>query len=151
MGHLHAPEGRIVIGAQHSHRIQSQHSKVSQIVIRQSFPSQVRVDAPKPPESCATTSMPREVRDKDASLISHDNKLDVSTTVDENADLPSNFDRNIHEKAGDLGSDNLLGVNSASIDAFDSLCLAGFETGLISVNSDKRDSHTCCVFNVNNI
>jgi len=71
--------------------------------------------ASQPEDSRSITG---EVRNRNPLLISHDDEFDGSSTTYQNADLASNFIREITEKAGEFRRNNLLRRDFPSIDMF---------------------------------
>jgi len=68
----------------------------------------------------------REIRDRNALLISHRYDFNRSSSANKNTDLSSDFVRKIGEKAGEFGSKNLFRRDPPSVNMFDPFNLIRF-------------------------
>jgi hypothetical protein len=80
----------------------------------------------KTPQTEDPGPIPREIRDRNALLISYDDDLNGSSSANKNTYLTSDFVRKIGEETGEFGGKNLLWRDSPSINMFDLLNLIRF-------------------------
>jgi hypothetical protein len=80
----------------------------------------------QPPQSKNSRSIPGEVRNRNPFLISDNDEFNRTPTAYEDADLSTNFIREVTQEAGDFGRHNLLRRDFSSIDMFNSSDLIWF-------------------------
>lgn len=89
----------------------------------------------KTPQTQDPRSIPREVGDRNALLISNHDDFNGPSPANEDADLTSNFVGKVGEKTDKFRRDNLLRRDSPSVNMFNSLDLTRFQTEDVAINS----------------
>jgi|SRR5262245_55010004 len=88
----------------------------------------MRMQAAQAPESLDANSGALEVRQHDAARVSNDDVFYVAAPIDEDADLPAYFTRNLGEMSSKFLGDDLAGMNAPLIELLQAVDLAWFKT-----------------------
>lgn len=123
--YVHSAGRPVGVHGQNGHCVESQEGQVRQVVIRQPLPSQVRMDASKPPEPRLPSPVPGQIGDENSSLITDHHILNISPSVDEDTYLAPDLPGNLRHKPGQFRGDNPLRRDSPPVEAFDAVDLTG--------------------------
>ena len=118
-GAHHAGQTRAVVHVHGDHQVEPEEREVVQVVLRQLFAAQVRVDGAQAAEAVLADARALEVGPLDAARVADDDGLDVALAVDERADLPARLVRKLGELARELGRDDLLRRDAARVELLD--------------------------------
>ena len=97
----------------------------------------MREDQAKSPEATASSTCTTEFRNEDLVGISNNDLLDLSTSIDEEAYLPTTFAANFTETPCRLWIDKGILGQASAVKALEGLCLVGFKPLCVAV--DLRD------------
>ncbi len=122
-----AGQTRAVVHVDRDHQVEAQQREVVQVVLRQLFAAQVRVDGAQAAETPLADARALEVGPLDAARVADDDRLDVALAVDERADLAPRLVRKLGELARELGRNDLLRRDAARVKLLDAPELVGLE------------------------
>ena len=92
--------------------IESQQRQVGQIVVGEGFVVEVRVDQAQPAQTVAAAPVGGEVGKKHGTRVADHDGPDVSTAIQQDADLALDLARDLGKGAGELGRYNALGTTA---------------------------------------
>jgi hypothetical protein len=122
------------------HQIETKQSQIGQVVLRQLFAAQVRVDAAQAAKTVCGDARAAQVGQFDALGIADDDRLDVALAINERADLPAGLKREFGNLAGKFRRHDLLRRDATRVEFFDAPELIGFESLCVAVNG----ADVCC-------
>ena len=105
-------------------RIQPQECQIGQIILAQSLSSKVGMDQAKPSKTAGARACARQVRNKELVGIPDDDMGEFPSSIDEQAELPTELSRELTQPSGKLGSDKAVGWISAPVQSQECLGLA---------------------------
>jgi hypothetical protein len=91
------------------------------------------VDQPQPSQQALAERIVGQFRDEDLPFVADDDVFDFAEAVDEETDLPPDFQRQFGQGAGQVRRDKFDRGNPPPVEAFKGLELAGLEAGEIAV------------------
>jgi hypothetical protein len=127
-----AGQSVVWIDVDRNHQIESQQSEVSEVVLSQAFAAQMRVQAAQSAEAIDGDADTFEVRKLDAPVISNHHIFDVTTAIDERADLSPRFVREFGQLAREFGCQYLVWRDPPGVELFDAANLIRLQAGGVS-------------------
>jgi hypothetical protein len=128
-----AGQTRPPIDIHRDHQIETQEREVGEVVLRQLFAAQVRVDAAQSAKAVFGDACSFQVGEFNAPRIADDNVFDVAFAVNQDADLPSCFVREFGELARKFWRNDLLWRDAPRVEFFDAAELVRFKTLCVAV------------------
>jgi hypothetical protein len=127
------------------HEIESQQGEIVQVVLRQLFAAQVRVDAAQATEAISRDALASEVWQLDAFGVADCDVFDVALAINEHADLSAGLVREFGELTRELRRDDSLRRNAPRVEFLDAAQLVGLETLRVAfyVTDSSRPPKRC--------
>jgi hypothetical protein len=120
-------------------QVEPQSHEVDEIVARQRLASKVRVDQPQPAEPAFRRAQAPDVRQNELRRIADDDVVDLSRTVNEDADLPPGLERDRSERSRQLGGGDVVGRNATPVQALERAQGRRRQAGRVSVDLNDLD------------
>jgi len=111
-------KSRIRIYIDRGHQIQTQESKIGQVILCKLLATKMRVNTSQTAETAGRNSDSLEIRKLDATIVTNHHVLNVSLTINEHPDLATSFVRQFSELASKFWSNDLVWRNAARIEFF---------------------------------
>jgi hypothetical protein len=108
----------IFIDVDRRHQIESQQRQVGEVVLRQLFAAKMCVDAAQTAKATFGHANAFEVRKFNAAVVADGDILNVTLPINERTYLAARLMRQFTELASKLGAYNLIRLNSARIELF---------------------------------
>jgi hypothetical protein len=128
-----AGQPRPFVNVDGDHQIEPQEGKVVQVVLRQLFAAQVRVDAAQPAKAPLGDARAREVGPLNAARVADDDILDVAFAIYQRSDLAARLVREFRQLPRELRRDDLLGSDAAREKLLDAAELIRFQPLRVSL------------------
>jgi hypothetical protein len=111
-------ESRIRIHVNRGHQIQTQESKIGQVILCKLLAAKMRVNTSQTAETAGRNADSLEIRKLDSTIVTNHHVLNVSLTINEHSDLAASLVRQFSELASKFWSNDLIWRNAARIEFF---------------------------------
>jgi hypothetical protein len=100
------------------HQIQTQESKIGEVILCKLLAAEMRVNTSQTAETTGRNADPLEIRKLDSAIVTNHHVLNVSLTINEHSDLAASLVRQFSELTSKFWSNDLIWRNAARIEFF---------------------------------
>jgi hypothetical protein len=130
------PGQSVLLGGDRYHRVEAEEQEIGEVVARETFVREVRVDATQPPQSPLAGPQSSPIRQFERTRPADHHVRDTAPPIHENADLAANLTTQLREVTSKFVGEEGIRVDSAAKEPLELLVLAGFEALGIAVDLD---------------
>jgi hypothetical protein len=100
------------------HQIQTQESKIGEVILCKLLAAEMRVNTSQTAETTGRNADSLEIRKLDSAIVTNHHVLNVSLTINEHSDLAASLVRQFSELTSKFWSNDLVWRNAARIEFF---------------------------------
>jgi len=108
----------IRIHVNRGHQIQTQESKIGEVILCKLLAAEMRVNTSQTAETAGRNADSFEIRKLDSTIVTNHHVLNMSLTINEHSDLAASLVRQFSELSSKFWSNDLVWRNAARIEFF---------------------------------